>query len=49
VNFSADTRDWSSWFNVFDAKDIEQGPIAKVRLPMRVPAGFHAAWVPEAK
>ena len=48
VNFVADTNDWSSWFCVFDAKDIEQGPIARVRLPGRVPAGFHATWVPAA-
>ena len=48
VNFVHDTKDWSSWFCVFDAKDIEQGPIAKVRLPARVPAGFHATWLPQA-
>jgi carotenoid cleavage dioxygenase len=29
---------------VFDAADIEQGPLARVRLPHRVPAGFHASW-----
>lgn len=31
---------------VFDARRIGDGPIAKVRLPARVTAGFHAAWVP---
>jgi carotenoid cleavage dioxygenase len=46
VNFVHDTFDWTSWFCVFDAQDIEQGPIAKVRLPGRVPAGFHATWAP---
>jgi carotenoid cleavage dioxygenase len=30
---------------VFSARDIAKGPIAKVRLPVRVPAGFHAKWV----
>ena len=44
VNFATDTRDWSSWFQVFDAQDIEQGPVARVKIPHRVPAGFHATW-----
>ena len=49
VNFVHDTKDWSFWFCFYDAKDIEQGPIVKVRLPVRVPQGFHAAWVLEAQ
>jgi carotenoid cleavage dioxygenase len=46
VSFVTDTRDWSSQCLVFDAQGIEQGPIARVALPARVPAGFHATWVP---
>ena len=49
VNFVHDTKDWSSWFCVYDARDIEQGPIARVKLSGRVPAGFHATWVPESQ
>ncbi len=45
VSFVTDTRDWSSACWVFDARDIEKGPIAKVKLPVRVPAGFHATWM----
>lgn len=45
VNFATDTRNWSSWFQIFDAADIEQGPVCRVQLPQRVPAGFHATWV----
>lgn len=30
---------------VFNAEDIEQGPVAKAKLPVRVPAGFHGTWV----
>jgi carotenoid cleavage dioxygenase len=31
---------------VFDARQIESGPLARVRLPARVPVGFHAKWIP---
>jgi len=30
---------------VFDALDLGQGPIARVRLPQRVPPGFHACFM----
>ncbi|MFN3197479.1 MAG: carotenoid oxygenase family protein [Bradymonadia bacterium] len=46
VTFVTDTRDWQSACWVFHGQDITSGPIAKVKLPQRVPAGFHAQWVP---
>lgn len=45
VTFVTDTHDWSSACLVFDARDVEAGPLAKVALPQRLPAGFHATWV----
>ncbi len=39
-------RDGRSEAWVFDARQIERGPVARVRLPSRVPAGFHAKWIP---
>jgi carotenoid cleavage dioxygenase len=30
---------------VFDAQQIGSGPIARVKLPSRVPSGFHAKWI----
>lgn len=45
ITLVTDSKDWSSWSLVFDARDITQGPIARVRLPHRVPYGFHATWV----
>jgi len=34
-----------SEFVVFDAQNVESGPIAGARLPRRVPFGFHGQWV----
>lgn len=31
---------------ILDALDVEAGPVAEIRMPRRVPYGFHAAWVP---
>jgi carotenoid cleavage dioxygenase-like enzyme len=45
ITLVTDSGDWSSWCLVFDARDIEQGPLARVRMPQRVPYGFHATWV----
>ncbi|RIS51790.1 hypothetical protein D2E46_24375 [Mycobacteroides abscessus] len=30
---------------VIDAADVQAGPVARVQLPRRVPAGFHGAWI----
>lgn len=38
----------ASDFVVLDAHDVARGPIAEVRLPHRVPHGFHGTWVPLA-
>jgi len=33
---------------ILDARDVASGPVARVRLPHRVPFGFHANWFPAA-
>jgi carotenoid cleavage dioxygenase-like enzyme len=37
-------REDRSDFAVFEAQDIEAGPIALAKLPRRVPFGFHGNW-----
>ena len=32
---------------IMDATALARGPIAKVKLPVRVPIGFHGVWVPQ--
>jgi carotenoid cleavage dioxygenase-like enzyme len=39
-----DSNNWQSHCLVFDAMDVAQGPVARVRMPHRVPSGFHATW-----
>jgi carotenoid cleavage dioxygenase len=33
---------------VLDATDVAGPPVAAVRLPRGVPAGFHGSWIPDA-
>ena len=40
---STDTSD----LVILDGKNIESPPVATVRLPRRIPAGFHGAWLPK--
>jgi carotenoid cleavage dioxygenase len=40
---SAETLCSEAW--IFEARDLSSGPIARVRLPVRVPTGFHAKWI----
>ena len=46
ITFVHDATDWASRCCIFDARDITCGPVCVVRLPRRVPIGFHAMWVP---
>ena len=46
ITLVTDSKDWTSHCLVFDATDIAKGPVARVRLPQRVPFGFHATWAP---
>ena len=39
-------RERASDFCIFDARAIEAGPVAAVRLPRRVPHGLHGNWFP---
>jgi carotenoid cleavage dioxygenase-like enzyme len=32
---------------ILDARRIEDGPVAEIRMPRRVPDGFHGVWIPD--
>ena len=48
VGFVYDENRQASEAWVIDAQRFEKGPIAKVRIPARVPYGFHSHWVSAA-
>jgi carotenoid cleavage dioxygenase-like enzyme len=45
VTFIHDGNDDSAAFVVIDAQDFERGYVARVKLPQRIPFGFHGNWV----
>jgi carotenoid cleavage dioxygenase len=46
VNLVTDVAEGTTSFVVLDARDVAAGPVASVRLPRRVPFGFHGNWMP---
>ena len=32
---------------IVDSRAFSDGPVARIHLPVRVPAGFHGNWVPD--
>jgi carotenoid cleavage dioxygenase len=49
ITFVSDESTGASFCYVIDAADITAPPVAKIALPQRVPAGFHATWVKPAQ
>ena len=45
LSFSYNKKTDISEFCIFDATHLSVGPVAKVKLPVRVPVGFHGVWV----
>ncbi len=46
LTFATDRTDGSSWFLVLPAEDPASGPVARARIPVRVPLGLHGSWLP---
>jgi len=44
ITLVTDSNNWESHCLVFDATDVAAGPVARVKMPHRVPFGFHATW-----
>jgi len=48
LTFIHDTGTESAEFVVMDAQDLDRGYVAQVKLPQRIPFGFHGNWVSDA-
>ncbi|MFO0630751.1 MAG: carotenoid oxygenase family protein [Polyangiales bacterium] len=46
VTFVSDLHRDVSECHVFDARALDAGPVARVRLPERICHGTHACWAP---
>ncbi|WP_436841994.1 carotenoid oxygenase family protein [Streptomyces virginiae] len=46
LTFATDRTDGASWFLVIPAEDPAAGPVARARIPLRVPLGLHGCWLP---
>jgi carotenoid cleavage dioxygenase len=45
IGFVWDEQQQRSECIILDAARVEDGPVARVMMPARVPFGFHSAWV----
>lgn len=44
LTLATDMNTSSGECQVFDARDVSAGPVARLRLPHRIPSGTHACW-----
>jgi carotenoid cleavage dioxygenase-like enzyme len=44
VTFTIDVSGDASECLLMDARQLDRGPIARIRLPMRISSGTHATW-----
>lgn len=47
VSYVYDANDDRSELVILDARDLTTAPVARVKLPTRVPHGFHGNWIPD--
>jgi len=46
LTFVYDHAAGTSDLAILNALDVTAGPVAEIRLPRRVPDGFHGVWIP---
>ncbi|WP_406300913.1 carotenoid oxygenase family protein [Embleya sp. NBC_00888] len=46
MTFAIDRTQDTSWLLVIPDEDPGSGPVARIRVPTRVPLGLHGNWTP---
>ena len=46
MGYVIDTADDTTELVILDARNFEGSPQAAIRIPQRIPPGFHGNWVP---
>lgn len=49
MTYVQDEAAGESFMVVYDARTMASEPVARVRLPQRVPYGFHGEWLSDAQ
>ena len=49
ISYVHDEREDQSEVVVLDAADVTAPPVCRIKLPVRVPLGFHATWIPRER
>lgn len=49
MSYVHDESSGETEFVVLDASDMRKDAVARVKLPQRVPYGFHGSWIPDAE
>ena len=47
LTYVIDRRDRSTEAVVLDARNVGASPVARMKIPRRVPFGFHGSWLPK--
>ena len=45
ITFVTDERDQTSEAIIVDAKNVDKGHLARIKIPQQVPLGFHGCWI----
>lgn len=46
IVFVTDANSLTSEARIYDARNMDRAPLARIALPQKVPAGFHGTWAP---
>lgn len=49
VTYTSDTKSDESFCMIYDAQTMSSVPVAKIKMPQRVPIGLHGTYIPSSE